>query len=348
MHDGRFAQATPFDLKTITQERTLQTQTENDKASFASSQNVIEVTTNVFDPRKEVTRFRARRRTLLPTGNLDKEMQSCLNLGQTITLRSSLVRAALQSMMDYYPEHPPSSFDHEKTIGEPFGVLIHNFPKINEYLVSEEKPDHPNHAVQGSVHAHLGILRDFLKPKYEHLQSAIQPALRANAIKFDLLWYILRPGTDVYIVTDGIPHVCVVESVSGKTNDSTKPTKEVKKWSIRMWCLDTADGLTMSRKGRRRYVKKFNGVRDMISLPVCPVSIWDALDAGARRAQILRRNNMYLEGLQKNQNGHLHCSYDGPDIKNGGRVSNIRHHKLSGDISQAAVPWQSRHRSREF
>ncbi|RMY92913.1 hypothetical protein D0861_02228 [Hortaea werneckii] len=28
---------------------------------------------------------------------------------------------------------------------------------------------------------------------------------------------------------------------------------------------------------------------------------------------------MYLEGLQKNRNGHMHCVYDGPDIENGGR-----------------------------
>ncbi|KAI7362221.1 hypothetical protein KC354_g7462 [Hortaea werneckii] len=29
---------------------------------------------------------------------------------------------------------------------------------------------------------------------------------------------------------------------------------------------------------------------------------------------------MYLEGLQRNQSGHMHCYYDGPDIENGGRL----------------------------
>ncbi|KAI6913477.1 hypothetical protein KC318_g2294 [Hortaea werneckii] len=75
----------------------------------------------------------------------------------------------------------------------------------------------------------------------------------------------------------------------------------------------------MSRKRRRRYIKSFNGMRDMVSLPVCPASVWDALDAGARRAQVLRRNSEYLDGLQNNQKGHMHCFYDGPDIENGGR-----------------------------
>ncbi|KAI7306926.1 hypothetical protein KC326_g7763 [Hortaea werneckii] len=29
---------------------------------------------------------------------------------------------------------------------------------------------------------------------------------------------------------------------------------------------------------------------------------------------------MYLEGLQRNHRGHMHCYYDGPDIENGGRL----------------------------
>lgn len=333
----------------ITQERTLQTQIGTDRSLVASSQNVIEVTTNLFDPRKRILPGRARgRRTLLPIDRLNQEMHSCMNLGQSITVRSSLVRRTLQSMMDYYPKHPPSSFDDEVTIEEPFAVLIHHFQKINEFVVSEETSDHFSQPAQALVCTHLKILRDFLKPIYEDLQSAIQPTIQVNAIKFDLLWYVLRPGTDVYIITDGIPHVCVIESVSGKRKDSIKPNKDVKKWSIRMWCLDTADGLTMSRKRRRRRIKSFNGMRDMVSLPVCPVSAWDALDAGARRAQVLHRNSVYLDGLQNNQKGHMHCFYDGPDIENGGRVSDLKSGKLLGNSLPPVAPWQSRHRSRKL
>ena len=325
LHDGVFAQATPFDLETITQERTLQNQNETNKVSVASSQNVIEITTHVFDTQKQVDGGRARGKgRFLPLDSLSEEVHSCLYMGQSIILRSSLIRNALQSMVEYYPKHPPSSFDNEEVaIEEPFAVLIHHFPKIDEYVVSEEKLDHLNQAAHGLVRSHLVTLRDFLKPIYEDLQSKIQPAIQANAITFDLLWYILQPGIDVYIATDGVPHVCVIESVSGKTKNRYKPTKEVEKWSIRMWCLDTTDGLIMSRKPRRRYIKRYNGMRNMTSLPVCPVSVWDTLDAGARRAQILHRNGMYLEGLQKNQNGHVHCFYDGPDIQDGGRVSDI-------------------------
>ncbi|KAI7061867.1 hypothetical protein KC327_g13815 [Hortaea werneckii] len=79
----------------------------------------------------------------------------------------------------------------------------------------------------------------------------------------------------------------------------------------------------------------------MVSLPVCPVSVWDALDAGARRAQILSRNIAYLEGLQNNQRGHMHCLYDGPDLENGGRHRGkvvIDHENSEIDIDKRFLP----------
>lgn len=93
-------------------------------------------------------------------------------------------------------------------------------------------------------------------------------------------------------------------------------SKHPEDWVSAIW-------LTMSRKCEQSHIKRFNGMRDMSSLPVCPVSVWDALDAGARRAQVMRRKSMYLDGLQRNQSGHMHCYYDGPDIENGGRVSRL-------------------------
>lgn len=313
--DEYFTQASPFDLETITQERTGHLQIKDHGSPDEPSQNVIEVTTSVYDPQRRSTR----RNPKFHSRRLNKELHSCLILGQSVILHSSLIRKCLQSIMEYYPAHPPSRFDDVVTIDEPFAVLMHHFPKIEEYVES----DHSDEAAHNLACSHLMILRNFLKPRYEDIQTSIRPAIQANAIEFDSLWYTLRPGIDVYIVTNGNPHVCVIESVAGERGSPTKPSIGVKQWSIRMWCLDTADGLTMSRKCEQSHIKRFNGMRDMISLPVCPVSVWDALDAGARRAQVMRRNSMYLEGLQRNQSGHMHCYYDGPDIENGGRVSRL-------------------------
>ncbi|KAI7332767.1 hypothetical protein KC315_g4505 [Hortaea werneckii] len=47
---------------------------------------------------------------------------------------------------------------------------------------------------------------------------------------------------------------------------------------------------------------------------------------------------MYLEGLQKNRNGHMHCVYDGPDIENGGRYRG----KVVVDHENSEIPAYTR------
>ncbi|KAI7291256.1 hypothetical protein KC343_g316 [Hortaea werneckii] len=217
LKDDFSAQASPFDLESITQERTPQPPSGNDKVTIASSGNVIEIATNVFDPRRRPRGRAKRRHTMLPIGELSKELRSCQTLGLSVTLRSSLLRSALRSMIEYYPKHGPSSFDNVITIEEPFSILIHHFSKINECADSEENLDHCGGAAHGVVRAHMAILRDFLKP----------------------------------------------------------------------------------------------------------------------------RNSMYLEGLQKNPNGHMHCFYDGPDIENGGRYRGkivIDHENSEIDVDNCFVP----------
>lgn len=325
----RATQANPFNLETITKERTIQPQIEDYRLSDESSQNVIEVITDVYDPLTPLVqptgkrdKYGLRRRdtggnTILRSRELSEDFRSCRFLGQSIVLHSSLIRKFLQSVTEYYPEHPPSSFNDVVIIEEPFAFLIHHFSRIEDHVDC----DHPNEAAHSSVRSHLIILRDLLKPIYEGIQNSVEPAIRDNAISFDLIWYILQPGIDVYIVPDGEPHICVIESVWGQPKKPTKPFKEVKKWHINMVCLDTAKSLTMVQKRTCKYIRSFNGLREIISLPVCPVSVWDALDNGVRRAQVLRRNGMYLEGLQQNKNGHMYCVHSGVGIGDGGRVS---------------------------
>lgn len=70
---------------------------------------------------------------------------------------------------------------------------------------------------------------------------------------------------------------------------STRPLD----WDVNVWEFVTK-GTRISRTKVDQQIRPYTGLRDVISLPIWPVSYWDAFDSGVGREQILQRSEMYV------------------------------------------------------
>lgn len=235
-------------------------------------------------------------------------------IGVEIVLTSKHVRAALLSLVSYWPSMLPFEFEAVMTIPEPFTFLVHHYPAMNAYLDSQATTQ-GSESVQLQV-AHIKVLRDYLKEYYD---SSVRPTIDSLSqpvpvIEFDMLWYLFKPGEDVYIQTSESALAAVVTNVLGP---SRRRTRVNERWAVQCWNLAT-NGYRVGRSFISQTLERYTGSRAVTSLPVCPAAIWDAHDGGERRASIIARSTMYADALRA---GSLHARYDGPDLLDGQTVS---------------------------
>lgn len=144
-------------------------------------------------------------------------------------------------------------------------------------------------------------LYEFAKPLYRENVGSCEQHLSEPCprIAFDMIWYLLKPGTDVYVQSEGITFVGVVldlmkwSYVEG-TASSDPSVQEL--WRINIWHLNT-DGATIRRTQKTYKINTYSGLRDVTELRVYPVSIWDAKDKGERRQKILARSRVFFKAL---------------------------------------------------
>jgi hypothetical protein len=237
-------------------------------------------------------------------------------------IHSKALSDALVSLVSYYPALPRA--ETPSVIPEPYDLLMHHFSAIENFAEgnghrgeSKEAKDidasctfeQSNIAVQ-----HMKLLYNFLKPRYD---TSIKPCLddlsqTVPQVSFDMLWYFFRPGIDIYVQSDDMISVCVVREVTSNLDQthwlsSTTPSH----WDIDAWHLVT-NGTRIARTKVTHQIRSYTGLRDVASLPICPVSYWDTFDGGVRRQQIMRRSEMYVRALEA---GNMLVSYDGPDLR---------------------------------
>ena len=151
-----------------------------------------------------------------------------------------------------------------------------------------------------------------------------------------MLWYIYKPGTDVYIQTIESVFACVIAEVhsnldrfKGSRADFTRLFQErgLKYWIITFWHLDL-DGVSFSRVRKSAKILPWDGLKELTKLKVCPVSAWDAYDNGERSEKIRKRGKILLGAIKQ---GHLLARYHGP-TKSQRQVS-----KLHKDLVQQLI-----------
>jgi hypothetical protein len=242
-----------------------------------------------------------------------------------LVVQSPLVRKALGMIIGYYPDNLwISDSSMAATIFEPYSVLLHHYHAMEEFVSCQSNkalgPDNDDSAVRIDREASvrdISLLLDFLKPIYD---STVKPAADLLSqdvpmISFDMLWYLFRPGTDVWF--QGTTNACmaVVHSI-GLERDSEPPKWNSKESSIlvlNLWGLGT-DGNRVAREPMMHVFDRFAGQAKVTSLDVCPVSYWDVTDQGARRQSTLAKSRLLVEALRE---GSLHVHYNEPNSTNG-------------------------------
>ncbi|KAJ5452459.1 hypothetical protein N7445_000642 [Penicillium cf. griseofulvum] len=159
---------------------------------------------------------------------------------------------------------------------------------------------------------HMQILLEFLRPIREERILRFEEYLSESParVAFDMIWYLLKPGMDVYIHIDGSPQAAVVIGVKCGGNDcsSVWGPENSDRWIIDLWRLET-DGSRVQRSATTANINFYSALREVTSLAVCPCAIWDAHDTGERRKDIIRRSTIFFKALRQ---GNLLVDYNGP------------------------------------
>lgn len=125
-----------------------------------------------------------------------------------------------------------------------------------------------------------------------------------------MLWYVFKPGTDVYIQKHTKSYAAVVRNVSNEHGSHyySEHPSGLEYCNLQVWYLDS-DCSKFGRVTIRQRIQAYSGLREVTSLDVCPASIWDAFDKGERRKAIMKRSKLLLKALQQE---FLLVDYDGP------------------------------------
>lgn len=232
-----------------------------------------------------------------------------------IVLQSPHLLQALERLVDYYPSFYTkiqAGYKNGIVIYQPFAVVLHHFHSIKG-LVEKEYAD-PSHEKESRElrknklqKDHMRYLYDFAEPLYHKIAVPCEQYLSEACprIAFDMIWYLLKPGIDVYVQYEGLTFVGVVMDVT-KRSDAT--SYEQQHWAIDIWHLRTG-GAKIRQTRKACKVSTYSGLRDVTDLPIYPVSIWDAKDQGERRKKILARSKVFFKALQQ---GSLLAYHDGP------------------------------------
>jgi hypothetical protein len=131
-----------------------------------------------------------------------------------------------------------------------------------------------------------------------------------------MLWYILRPGEDVYS--------CRTHEKYGKkegayvVNEVTRVAPrdgEVEKWNIGCFIL-SGDQDKIGRLFCRYEIESFEGEQEITSLPAIPAKYLDKLDGGKRRQAFESRGKRMYDLIRA---GHTQAGYQGMSIYKGKR-----------------------------
>ncbi|OJD40335.1 atpase aaa+ type core protein [Diplodia corticola] len=322
----------PFDLESQGLES--ESPDDNDKPS-----PVLEVITSVnVDSRRHDRRMRddAGSDDVSDTGSVVEDRQpkrslkttSIRSLGPTrMEIHSPLLLQVIRDVVDYYPTQNLTG--DVVTVHEPYWVLVHYYPelkKIYQALVEEQEDsvaDSSGEDERTKKKNHLGVLLKFLTPHFEQHVSPIDRRLAKTTptVKWEDIWYLLKPGEFAYCLFQKTWIGCVIQSVVVNQDD----------WEVGYWVLDHPLENCIQRARGKLSIKSFEGEQAVASLSIIPRHVFDRLDGGELREKLEKRGEkvcnvlwkrhqyLYYKGTSMDDNDRL---YDGPIIAESENRSN--------------------------
>ncbi|KAF5625449.1 AAA family ATPase [Fusarium sp. NRRL 25303] len=273
----------------------------------------------------EIDQYKLLRLKRLP----ERVTSSCLDLlnpkhvsRRHLVVESPFLVEGLSDLVQYYPSFHQMLLDDSKRgelrIEEPFAVLFHHFDAIaamanGSTRTTDYNTEGKDIGQQNRLTVlHAKHLMEFLEPIYTESILTCQKHLSNSIpqVEFGMIWYLLKPGIDVYVQIEGSTHAAVVRSVM-RTDVSVSKlwgAGSDGSWLVDLWRLES-DGSRLGKGFFSVTIPPYSGLRDVTRLQVCPVSIWDVHDGSERRGRILRRAAIFFKALQR---GNLLVDYKGP------------------------------------
>ncbi|KAK8073425.1 hypothetical protein PG994_004324 [Apiospora phragmitis] len=228
----------------------------------------------------------------------------------TITIHSKALIELIKSVVSYYPS---AKLDGRTVdLAEPFALLAHHYPQLEVLMarnfVSAETQEHETQKAgeEHLVYRQLECLLRFLKqPKYI---SSIEDEIAINArglCTFRMLWYLLRPGSTVYLSRDGRLSAHIISDVIVDEKILRPKAKWVWPYEVYLWHLDF-DGRHVGRSEDLVSIPAFEGEKLITSLRIFPVEYRDNSDGGETKRELEDQGKRwfgYLSGAQAHYSG---------------------------------------------
>jgi hypothetical protein len=227
-----------------------------------------------------------------------------------IRIYSSFLIQAIRSIVKYYPSQNLKSA--VIYVESPFKMLLHHLHDLRKLRDTYAADSEEDTLEDDTVHG-LTLLLEFLKPYYTKSIQAEELRYQKGLATSDTLWFLYRPGCNVYGQVKGIWRAFVVYSAGGASKGSSRGVG-VSAWYI-VW-----KGDRFCRRRRHFFIEAFEGERKIASLPLIPTQYFE----GASQTSTLleKRGQRYCRIMQ---NIPRHMKYNGEAcIKKGlERVSHI-------------------------
>jgi hypothetical protein len=189
-------------------------------------------------------------------------------------------------------------------IYEPFAILVHHWDELRSFREQFNPTSATADATDCSLndtYEDLGYLLEFLETEMgetvrtEQARWA-QPVPKAS---FEMLWLLLKPGTDVYFDNgDGTKSAAVISHVS-----TFGDTKQQQKYSVKYWQMHGVGFNVKPYEFQQTYLR-FHGEKPIVDLPVFPKQYHDdhgqlnqnLIAQGEKYCSLLKIKCMYFDG----------------------------------------------------
>lgn len=227
-----------------------------------------------------------------------------------ILIHSTPLLRLLRQSVRYYPSVSLNSTALK--LDEPFPLIAHHYQELNDYRTVNntatsalETEEHQDDKVTGLQH--LGELLDYI-------DNTMLPHIREEQTRYDkgfctfrMLWLLYKPGSTVYLESEGRLSAFVVQSVeTDPAILTTAPLETLKPYLITLWNL-AFDSPYVGRTSRTMTVAAFDGERRIVSLRLIPCASIDKDDGGTTRRDLEECGRRWYELLRGGQ-----VYYSGP------------------------------------
>ena len=213
---------------------------------------------------------------------------------RSIAIHSKSLLTLFRSLIVHYPSQ--SLTGDSILVSDPFTILGHYYKDfiairdgagktVDERILYADEIDNPvdlpkdRILIDEETKSHLGLLLKSFEQEYKIGYKREQERYDVGFAPYDMLWFLFRPGAEMYARVGG--------KLTGFVCERTVEMQQKDQlwWEIHCWNL-TYDGHKIIRTSHKFKIYRYRGEREILSLAVFPSTYLDAVDGGKTRSKI--------------------------------------------------------------